>query len=493
MFLIPAKLPPIISKIKTRVIDAKRLTESVLAYGFLIILFIALVIVYILLAAIGTLVLTLTDLRGLSKSDIPLDELETVLLTTESQMSKEGFIHETASEKSGGIASIPIRPISSIYNPAATTLSTNQESGNSIREVASEEGIHIAWYTIPGVARVRSLVVIGDVPRELGGESFLLIHGINSTSIYTWIMILAELKTRANAIYAIDLPGFGISQWDPTYIHPGASDPSEKFVRVIGDYCSAVIKQNVEDKDSRVVLVGHSMGAYLAAKTALDVRYSAQFSRLVLVSAVGILPSLGRLGAFFGMMFKINIPALCYKMPFRRAIKKTYWMSVQDRRVCAYLMYEAEFIAAMPVRSPLSDLIVCIPSGIYCAAPIISDINRLTIPFSTIYGAGDLISPAHTGESLRTVYRSQHHVIEGAGHSVVYEKPREFISALLSRDSERGTGASVNIENSRKVLDDSAINKLNALLDNMMRRATNMSILYDFKITTDNWDVGDVL
>jgi hypothetical protein len=75
----------------------------------------------------------------------------------------------------------------------------------------------------------------------------------------------------------------------------------------------------------------------------------------------------------------------------------------------------------------------------------------------------------------------------------VYEKPREFISALLSRDSERGTGASISIENSRKVLDDPAINKLNALLDNMMRRATNMSILYDFKITTDNWDVGDVL
>lgn len=482
--------------IKARVIAAKRATESVIAYGFLIVLFIVLIIVYILLAAIGTVILTLTDLRGLSKSDISLDDLETVLLTTESRRAKEGFVSAdfVPDILDSGISVMtrkgPPRTLSSICNPAALIAGDSGE--NPIREVAPEERIYIGWHTLPGVARVRSLIIPGDVPRELGGESFLLIHGMNSTSISAWIMILAELKTRANAIYAIDLPGFGISQWCADYSGLAADDPSEKYVRVIGDYCGAVIKENIKsDEDPRLVLVGHSLGAYLAAKTALDVRYSARFSRLVLASVVGVLPSLGRLGAFFGMMFKVNVPALCYKMPFRRAIKKMYWKSVKNRRLCAYLMYEAEFIAAMPARSPLYDFIVCSPLGMYWAAPILVELSRLAIPFSTISGAGDLIAPVHTGESIRVVYGAAHHVVEDAGHSVMYEKPREFVGALFAphyrRVLEQSTGAEIALETPREPLSEAAIKKLESLLAEMMKRATNMSILYDFKITAADW------
>ena len=474
--------------IKSRVLAAKRTSESVLAYGFLVILFIILIIVYIILATIGTLVLTLTDLRGLSKSDISLDDLESVLLTTEPRRLKEGFITDT--DASSGETPNP-RPLASVCNPGA--LSTPESSQIAIREVAPEVGIYIAWHTIPGVARVRSLIIPGDVPQELGGESFLLIHGINSTSIASWIMIFAELKKRAAAIYAVDLPGFGISQWDPHYPPPDTRDPSEKYVRVLGEYCCAVIpnSEHVEAaNNSRLVLVGHSMGAYLAVKVALDPRYSARFSRLVLAAAVGILPSLGRLGSFFGMMFKVNVPAICYKMPFRRAIKKMYWMSVRDRRVCAYLMYEAEFVASMSLRSPLYDFINCNPLGMYWVEPILVDLNRLTIPFSTIYGADDLISPAHTGESLRAVYGSPHYVVPNTGHSIMYEKPHEFLAALLmppGKLSEEAAGAEVGpatLCKSRPVLGEEAIKKVEVLLAAMMARATNMSILYDFKITT---------
>lgn len=499
--------------ITARAIAAKRATESIIAYGFLVILFIVLILVYVILAAIGTLVLTITDLRGLSKSDMTLDDLESVILTTEPQRAKEVFITRPgASPNASPNASPSASPNASpgespALSPGPRTLADvcnlgAIESGQTaFQEVAPDMGVHIVWYSIPGVARVRSLIIPGDVPRELGGESFLLIHGINSTSIASWIMILAELKTRAAAIYAIDLPGFGISKWDPTYDYSGASDPSEKYVRVIGEYCGAVTINgaNVEAaNNSRLVLIGHSMGAYLAARTALDERYAAQFSRLVLASAVGILPSLGRLGSFFGMMFKVNVPAICCKMPFRRAIKKMYWMSVRNRRICAYKMYEAEFMAAMSLRSPLYDFINCNPLGMYWVAPIIVDLNRLTMPFSTIYGADDLIAPAHTGESLRVVYGSAHHVIGGAGHSAMYERPHEFLAALLvppGKLLEGAAGAEVGSELMQEprlvaTLGDSEIKKLSDILAEMMTRATNMSILYDFKITESEWSAA---
>src|SRR5204863_5643355 len=78
---------------------------------------------------------------------------------------------------------------------------------------------------------------------------------------------------RTHRVVALDLPGFGHSPLPPWQIS------IEAYGRLIHRFCDAV-------EIDQCVIVGNSMGGFIAAEAAAD--RPERFSKLVLVSAAGV-------------------------------------------------------------------------------------------------------------------------------------------------------------------------------------------------------------
>jgi len=99
------------------------------------------------------------------------------------------------------------------------------------------------------------------------GPAVILLHGLGASS-YSWRRLLPDLAD-ANAVYAVDLPGFGRSDkpLDFDYSFAGFS----KWVIALMDHFGL----------ERASLVGNSMGGVIAVRTAME--HSERVERLVLL------------------------------------------------------------------------------------------------------------------------------------------------------------------------------------------------------------------
>jgi 2-hydroxy-6-oxonona-2,4-dienedioate hydrolase len=119
----------------------------------------------------------------------------------------------------------------------------------------------------------------GDMER---GKKVLFIHGLGS-SADRWLDIPDALSLYFHTI-AIDLPGFGGSDKpsDMNYTIEAFSDIIRQFMDKI-----RITKEDRRDnKASKVTLVGHSLGGYIASKIAAD-DDSNFIDKLVLVDSSG--------------------------------------------------------------------------------------------------------------------------------------------------------------------------------------------------------------
>ena len=106
------------------------------------------------------------------------------------------------------------------------------------------------------------------------GPPILLVHGL-SGNWQNWLENLPRLA-RERRVVALDLPGFGRSE-----------DPRDEIT--MPGYGRAVNELADRLELGEVVLVGNSMGGFVAAETAIQ--FPERVERLVLVSAAGITSS----------------------------------------------------------------------------------------------------------------------------------------------------------------------------------------------------------
>ncbi len=114
------------------------------------------------------------------------------------------------------------------------------------------------------------------------GKKVLFIHGLGS-SADRWLDIPDALSLYFHTI-AIDLPGFGGSDKpsDMNYTIEAFSDIIRQFM----DKIRITKEDRSDNKASKVTLVGHSLGGYIASKIAAD--YDSNFiDKLVLVDSSG--------------------------------------------------------------------------------------------------------------------------------------------------------------------------------------------------------------
>ena len=137
--------------------------------------------------------------------------------------------------------------------------------------------------------------------------TMVLLHGSSASSL-GYLPVIAHLVHDFD-VYAIDLPGFGISTTSPASVFR-ALDPQSliEFYTKALHLCAKHFEWN---KQNKVHLVGHSLGAYLSVHFAHS--YPQTVETLVLMDPAGLLPTFGDVGIYWALFFKIGLPVSFFR------------------------------------------------------------------------------------------------------------------------------------------------------------------------------------
>jgi pimeloyl-ACP methyl ester carboxylesterase len=233
---------------------------------------------------------------------------------------------------------------------------------------------------------------------EESPRHIVLVHGLG-TSSSTWIKILPSLL-RYGTITCIDLPGFGFSE-----IASGAAFFSlTQFDESLDDFFSIL-------KKVPVVLIGHSLGGWLAAR--LAIKKPELIERLVLINNAGInYAGVERQAQAFRIRNVTDVRSLLNRMWFRypwyfTPFSKSVYHALQSKHVGDFVasVQEEDFINARPFA--------------------------FAKPVDVIWGKEDHLIPMETAPMMHAfIPQLRLHIIPRCGHVPQLEKPRELADIL---------------------------------------------------------------
>lgn len=270
--------------------------------------------------------------------------------------------------------------------------------------------------------------------REAGGDAgdaaspalpLVLLHGIGSGSA-SWVDQLAHLGS-SRRVLAWDAPGYGRSA-DVLPEHPVAND----YAQVLSDWLGAM-------KIGRCVLVGHSLGAIMAAsfvasqgaaapdrvagllllspaggygKATEDVRAARRDARLAMIDTLG--------PAGMATVRSANMVSAQADEAAREWVRRTMTkVHVHGYRQATHLLARAS------LASDLSRIAaIGLPSG------------KGTIPIGVIAGAADAVTPPDACESIARTAGVALRVVPAVGHAGYVEAPIVF-SELIADFCDR--------------------------------------------------------
>jgi len=266
-----------------------------------------------------------------------------------------------------------------------------------------------APFDVSGVRRGR-IAGIDFLRRDgqSGATPALLLHGIgsNASSFAAW---MAALPATINAI-AWDAPGYGGSE--PL----GASSPSPR------DYAEAAAAFLSALGLSRIVLVGHSLGALFAGSLAAAA--PDRVAALVLLS-----------------------PALGYRVPAHAPLPPQVQARLDELNALgprAFAAKRARRLVSNPEAAPqvvaaVENAMAAVNPAGYAqavralgAGDLLADAPRISIPALVAVGTADVVTPP---ANAHTVQRALKHAapvqeIAGAGHALPQEQPRAVASLI---------------------------------------------------------------
>ena len=243
--------------------------------------------------------------------------------------------------------------------------------------------------------------------RESGdGAAVLLLHGVGSGSA-SWEGQLDGLSTVYRVI-AWDAPGYG------------GSAALDGETPVVADYAQAVTDLlDALDLD-RIHLVGHSLGALIAA--AFAARRAERLLTLTLAD-----PSAG----YGASDDDLRVGRLEARI---RAIEELGPTGMAERRSSDVLSPNASEFAVAKVREVMSRLR---PAGYKQAArmmhstDIYVDVRAVTVPTLVMCGSADLVTPEEIARSIASeIFGSEYQTLVGLGHASYVEDPEVFNTPL---------------------------------------------------------------
>jgi pimeloyl-ACP methyl ester carboxylesterase len=251
-----------------------------------------------------------------------------------------------------------------------------------------------ARFTVVAGLRTRYL-------RRGDGPPVVVLHGWGGSIEAVAPIVLALQAT--NAVFALDLPGFGES--DPPPRAWGVED-YQRFLTAFLDSLGL----------GRVAVVGHSNGGRVAIRTSAT--EPQRVSRLVLVDSAGIRPRRG--ARYYGKVAMAKVGKYAAR-----------YLSRPGERLRTYLVGRAassDYANAGAMRPTLVRLV---------KEDLRDLLPRISAPTLLIWGSQDTATPLSDGRLMEQLIPDAGLVVlEGAGHYSYLDQPRRFatiISHFLGR------------------------------------------------------------
>jgi pimeloyl-ACP methyl ester carboxylesterase len=273
---------------------------------------------------------------------------------------------------------------------------------------------------------------------KMGRVGVLLVHGTYSSCV-TFSRCLAHFMQSAAGydVWAVDLPGFGRSV-DPKF--PGALSCQEQqgTERIVQAQVDAVRRVVDAMGYAQVMVVGHSLGAYVSMEYAMQ--YPRRVSHLVLACPPGIFPTLGSIGACWGailrqsiymqqvVQFAGSVGAAAFDGSLRlvgtsRPLRESmlYWYRLN----CTHQAWGVQ---------GLYRLMDFGWTHAVWRRPLLSRMRALGgIRMLTVYGERDTLVPSHQGVVLARLLSIPCTIMQGAAHLIFSDDrgAKEFCSAVI--------------------------------------------------------------
>jgi pimeloyl-ACP methyl ester carboxylesterase len=242
----------------------------------------------------------------------------------------------------------------------------------------------------------------------------VFVHGLGGCW-QNWLENIPRVAQERRTL-ALDLPGFGRSEM------PRAEISISGYGRTVHSFCEQLGLDEV-------VLVGNSMGGFVAAETAIQ--FPGLVERLVLVSAAGVSitnimrrPALtwGRVAAMLGTYGAANSRAVVTR-PVVRHLALGFVMR-HPTRLRADLSWEQVHAAGTPgFRDALDALLD------YDFRDRLSDI---ACPTLIVWGKEDMLVPVKDADEFeRLISNSRKILMEDTGHVPMLERPVKFNDCLM--------------------------------------------------------------
>ncbi|CAH1105239.1 unnamed protein product [Psylliodes chrysocephalus] len=276
----------------------------------------------------------------------------------------------------------------------------------------------------------------------------VLLHGLGA-GVALWCLNL-DAFAATRPVYAIDLLGFGRSSRPKFSLHSQKAE--QQFVQSVEEW-------RKELKLKEFILVGHSMGGFLAASYAIS--HPDQVKHLVLADPWGFPEQTGEFKEI-----PLWIKTITYIMkPFnplagirvagplgpwfinriRPDISKKYAVALDDHNLITEYIYQCNCqypSGEGAFHSMMSDF------G-WAKNPMVRRIDRLRedVPITLLYGsrswidhsASDIIKDKRMNSFIKI------HVVTGAGHHVYADKPEAFNQIILDACSLTNSNVNSNL------------------------------------------------
>lgn len=238
-------------------------------------------------------------------------------------------------------------------------------------------------------------------------KNVLFIHGLGSSSD-RWLDIPDALSRYYYPIVAVDLIGFGGSDKPVTVDYT-----IEYFSKFIRDFIDCKqIWRNDDDDSRKTIIVGHSLGGYIAAKVAIEDQDLIE--KLVLIDSSGMLkkptPLLEQyLNAALNPSFE-NVKNVFELMLGNPALLN---LGIVDAFIKRINLVGAKYAFKSAFENSTKKYIE------------LSELQRIeNIPALIICGAADKLIPvSHSKQFNKVLKRSQLEIVENTGHAPFSEKP----------------------------------------------------------------------
>jgi pimeloyl-ACP methyl ester carboxylesterase len=239
------------------------------------------------------------------------------------------------------------------------------------------------------------------------GRPFLLLHGGGGPQTVAGFAALLSGARAARVITPVH-PGFGGTA------RPDALDSMGGLAEL---YVALLDELDLTD----VIVVGNSMGGWIAAEMAL--RHSPRVAGIVLVDAVGIeVP--GNPPADFFSLTPVQVSQLSFYDPEK------------------YFVDPAQLPPAVQAAMPGNRASLAVYAGTMADAGLAGRLAGVTVPALVLWGEADRIVNADYGRAFAAaIPGAQFQLISQAGHLPQIERPEQLLEAIWSFAAPVSAGA----------------------------------------------------